>query len=256
MHHILQSKSAKLFSVMSAFFIANALIANCIGSKIFNLEETFGFVAHPFTLFGENNLTFALTCGVILWPIEFVMTDIVNEYFGPKAVRRISFTAIALISYAFIMFYLAQATTPAGWWIVSNEANGVPDMQKAFSSIFGQSRLIIVGSLAAFMVSQLIDVHVFHKIKKITGEKKLWLRATGSTVVSQFVDSFIVLYIAFVLPGAWSWQKLIAIGCVNYAYKFCMAIILTPVIGLAHKLIDNYVGNAEADALKKLAMQE
>ncbi len=254
MQSILHNKAAKLFSVLSAFFIANALIANCIGSKIFSLEKTFGLIPQPFTLFGEANLTFALTCGVILWPIEFVMTDIVNEYFGPKAVRRISVMAIALISYAFVMFYFAQATSPADWWIGSNEKQGVPNMQAAFGAIFGQSRLIIIGSLVAFFVSQIIDVHVFHKIKKITGEKNLWMRATGSTLVSQFIDSFIVLYIAFVLPGAWSWQKLIAIGCVNYAYKFTMALILTPVIGLAHQLIDKYLGKQEALALKAQAM--
>jgi queuosine precursor transporter len=109
--------------------------------------------------------------------------------------------------------------------------------------------------LVAFFVSQLIDVYVFHKIKKITGEKKLWLRATGSTVISQFIDSFIVLYIAFVLPGMWSWQKLIAIGCVNYAYKFTMAILLTPVISLAHKWIDAYLGKTEAMEIKQIAMQ-
>jgi queuosine precursor transporter len=255
MQTFLNSKSSKLFIALSAFFVANALVANCIGSKIFNLEETLGFSSHPFSLFGESNLTFALTCGVILWPLEFVLTDIVNEYYGPKAVRRISFLAIILISYAFVMFYFAQKTSPVNWWISSNEGKGVPNMQAAFTAIFGQSRLIIIGSLVAFFVSQLIDVHIFHKIKKITGEKKLWLRATGSTLVSQFVDSFIVLYIAFVLPGVWTWQKLIAIGCVNYAYKFSVAIILTPVIGIAHQLIDKYFGQEEASQLKLQAMQ-
>ncbi len=254
MHYILQNKTSKLFLGLSAFFVANALIANCIGSKIFNLEDTLGITPHPFSLFGESGLTFALTCGVILWPLEFVMTDIVNEYFGGKAVRRISITAVMLISYAFIMFYFAEATSPADWWVSSNAANGVPNMQKAFGSIFGQSRWIIVGSLCAFLISQLIDVYVFHKIKKWTGSKWLWMRATGSTVISQLIDSFVVLYIAFVLPGAWTWQKLLAIGCVNYLYKFAMALILTPLIALIHKLIDNYLGKNLAQELKESAM--
>ncbi|MFZ8398885.1 VUT family protein, partial [Staphylococcus aureus] len=82
-----------------------ALIAECIGGKIFSLEKVFGWQPVNFTILGESGLSFNLTCGVLLWPLEFVLTDIVNEYFGPKAVRRISYTAVILISYAFIMFY-------------------------------------------------------------------------------------------------------------------------------------------------------
>ena len=156
-----------------------------------------GLAPSNFTLFGVPNLSFNLTCGVLLWPLEFVITDVVNEYFGPKAVRRISYTAVALISYAFLMFYLAMRIAPAQFWVESKTADGMPSMQLAFEAIFGQGMWIILGSLVAFMVSQLIDVVVFHKIKKITGEKMVWLRATGSTVVSQLVDSFVVLFIAF-----------------------------------------------------------
>src|SRR6195952_3595723 len=107
-HNILQDKPTKLFIFISAFFVANALIAECIGGKIFSLERTFGFDPSNFTLFGQKGLAFNLTCGVLLWPLEFVITDIVNEYYGPKAVRRISYTAIVLIAYAFVMFYSAM----------------------------------------------------------------------------------------------------------------------------------------------------
>src|SRR6185369_15640807 len=102
------------------------------------------------------------------------------------------------------------------------------DMQAAFSGVFGQGMRIIVGSLIAFLVSQVVDVTIFHRIKRVTGEKHIWLRATGSTVVSQLVDSYIVLFIAF--AGRFSWQQILAIGLVNYTYKFIMAIALTPVI--------------------------
>ncbi|MEY4919691.1 MAG: hypothetical protein RLZZ431_873, partial [Bacteroidota bacterium] len=196
-HSILKDKPTKLFLGITAFFVANALIAECIGGKIFSLEKVFGLAPSNFTLFGVPNLSFNLTCGVLLWPLEFVITDIVNEYFGPKAVRRISYTAVALISYAFLMFYLAMRVAPAQFWVESRTADGIPNMQLAFESIFGQGMWIILGSLVAFLVSQLIDVYVFHKIKKMTGEKMIWLRATGSTVVSQLVDSFVVLFIAF-----------------------------------------------------------
>ena len=85
----------------------------------------------------------------------------------------------------------------------------------------------------------------------------IWFRATGSTVVSQLVDSFVVLYIAFKLGPElvrnvepWTWSQLFAVATVQYAYKFFMAVILTPVIYLAHFFIDNYLGKETAEAMK------
>ena len=251
---ILKSKPTKLFLGITAFFVANALIAECIGGKIFSLEKVFGFNPANITLFGQSGLSFTLTCGVLLWPLEFIITDIVNEYYGAKAVRRISYTAVILISYAFIMFYVSMSAPPAGWWVGSKINKGIPDMQAAYSGIFGQGMWIIIGSLVAFMVSQLVDVYIFHKIKKVTGDKKIWLRATGSTLVSQLIDSFIVLTIAFKIGNNWTWAQVLAIGCMNYIYKFCMAIVLTPVIYIAEKRIEKYLGHETAQKMKKAAM--
>ncbi len=252
--NILKDKPTKLFVIFSAFFVANALIAECIGGKIFSLEKLFGIAPANFTLFGQTGLSFNLTCGVLLWPLEFVMTDIVNEYYGPKAVRRISYTAVALILYAFVMFYLAMGLPPADFWYGSGVQDGIPNMDKAFNGVFGQGMWIIAGSLIAFLVSQMVDVTIFHKIKKHTGEKKVWLRATGSTIVSQLVDSFIVLFIAFKIGKGWSWQLVLGICLVNYMYKFTMAILLTPVIYFVEKRIENYFGKETTLKMKRAAM--
>jgi uncharacterized integral membrane protein (TIGR00697 family) len=252
---ILSDRPTKLFIFLSAFFVANALIAECIGGKLFSLEELLGLEPRPFTLFGQEGLTYTLTCGVLLWPLEFVMTDIVNEYYGPRAVRRISYTAVGLISYAFIMFYAAIHVPPnTSFWTKSQQANGIPDMQLAFSGVFGQGMWIIFGSLAAFLVAQLLDVWVFHKIKKATGEKKIWLRATGSTLISQLVDSYIVLFIAFYFGAGWPWQLVLAVGLVNYSYKAFMALALTPVIYLVHGMIKKYVGEETSQEMRLAAM--
>lgn len=254
-HKILNDKPTRLFVYLTSFFVANALIAECVGGKLFSLEQTFGFTPHPFSLLGEKGLTFTLTCGVLLWPIEFVMTDIVNEFYGPRAIKRISYIAIALISYAFLMFYFAIQLPPdMAFWNTSQKDQGVPDMQAAFSNIFGQGMWIIVGSLIAFLVSQVVDVWVFHKIKKRTGEKMVWLRSTGSTLVSQLVDSFIVLYIAFKIGKGWSYQRVLAIGLVNYAYKSTMAIILTPLIYLIEHRIEKFLGHELTKEMKHAAM--
>ncbi|PZF74937.1 queuosine precursor transporter [Taibaiella soli] len=254
-HKILADKPTKVFLLMACFFVANALIAECIGGKLFSLEAALGMVQHPFSLLGEDGLTYTLTAGVLLWPLEFIMTDVVNEYYGPKAVRRISYIAVGLISYAFIMFFLAiKVPAEKSFWIGSQANEGVPDMQAAFSSIFGQGMWIIFGSLIAFLVSQILDVWVFHRIKKITGEKKVWLRATGSTLVSQLIDSFVVLFIAFKLGRGWSYQRVLAVGLVNYSYKATMAIVLTPLIYLIEGAIERYLGEERVREMKAAAM--
>lgn len=251
----LSDKPAKLFLFMTSFFVANALIAECIGNKLFSLEALLGLPVRPFTLLGQEGLTYTLTCGVLLWPLEFVMTDIINEYYGPRAVRRISYIAVALIGYAFIAFFLAiHMPADKNFWTGSQQASGVPDMQAAFTSIFGQSMRIIFGSLTAFLVSQVLDVWIFHRIKKVTGEKKVWLRATGSTAISQMVDSFIVLAIAF--GPLWGWQRVLAVGVINYSYKLTMAIVLTPVIYLVEHRIERYLGREETMQLKLEAMRK
>ena len=247
-------KPTRLLIFLTSFFVANALIAECIGVKLFSLERFIGRAPQPFTLFGASGLTYTLTCGVVLWPLEFVMTDIVNEYYGTRVVRRISYTAVVLIGYAFLAF-LTAINLPAddAFWRASNVERGVPDMQNAFSAIFGQGMWIIVGSLVAFLVSQLLDAYIFQRLKRATRGRYIWLRATGSTLVSQLVDSFIVLGIAF--GGTWGWQRVLAVGIVNYSYKALAALALTPVIYLVSNRIDKYVGKEKAASMKRAALE-
>jgi uncharacterized integral membrane protein (TIGR00697 family) len=251
---ILNDKPTKIFVGFSCFFVANALVAEAIGMKLFSMEALLGLNPANFTVFHQSGLAFTLTCGVLLWPFEFVITDIINEYYGPKAVRRISITAVILIAYAFIMYFIAIALPPAKVWLDSSQEQGVSNIQQSFQAIFGQNMRIIIGSIVAFLVSQVVDVFVFQKIKKATGDKHLWLRATGSTLVSQLIDSYIVLFIAF--SGLFSWQLILAVGIMNYLYKFFVAIILTPLIYYIEKRIEKYVGHETAIKMKRAAMGE
>ncbi|MDP2174529.1 MAG: queuosine precursor transporter [Bacteroidota bacterium] len=246
-------KKSKLFVILGGFFITNAIIAEFIGIKIFSLEKTLGFIPFDIKIFGEENLSFQLTCGVLLWPVVFIMTDIINEYYGKKGVRLLSYIAASMIAYAFLMVFMAINTTPAEWWINSGTDNNISNMQTAYQSIFGQGMWIIVGSLAAFLIGQLIDVWVFHFIKKKSGNRYLWLRSTGSTLVSQFFDSFIVLFIAFYIGNDWSFKLVMAICIMNYLYKFLIAIILTPLLYILHHNIDKYLGKEQAEQMIKEA---
>ena len=240
--------------MLGSFFVANAILAEFIGVKIFSLESTFGFEPLNLTILGIENLSFNLTAGVLLWPVVFVMTDIINEYFGKKGVRFLSFTAAILIAYAFLMVYFAMNLTPAGFWIERITPKGTVDMHLAFNTIFGQGLWIIIGSLVAFLVGQLVDVTVFHYFKSFTGSSKIWLRATGSTLVSQLVDSFVVLFIAFYIGAGWDLKLVLVIGLVNYIYKFFIAVIVTPVLYLIHSIIDKYLGKELSEKLQAEAM--
>ncbi len=241
-----ESKRNILFLVLGSFFIANAIIAEFIGVKIFSLEKTFGFEPVNWQVLGYA-LSFNMTAGVILWPIVFIVTDIINEYFGHSAVKLYSYIAAVLIAYSFLGVYTAMQATGANFWNTKQTLTGTLDMNQAYNAIFGQGLWIIIGSLTAFLLGQIIDVKIFHWVRKRTGEKHLWMRATVSTLVSQLIDSFVVLYIAFYIgklntPDQWPLSQVLAICIINYVYKFLAAFFMIPMLYFIHKIIDAYLG--------------
>lgn len=255
----MKNKHQQLFIVLAAIFLTNAILAELIGVKIFSLEQTLGFDPVHLNILGYT-LDFNLTAGVMIWPVVFIATDIINEYFGKRGVRKVSFIAVGCISYAFLMIWLVTVLTPAQFWLDVNnqDADGNPfNVDFAFNKIYTQGLGIIVGSITAFLIGQLLDVIVFQKLRKFTGEKMIWLRATGSTLISQLVDSFVVLFLAFYLlapeNSRWEISQVVSVGTINYIYKFIVAILLTPLIYLGHYLIDRYLGQAEADRIKEEA---
>jgi len=256
---IYQSKKTNLFIILSGIFLTNAILAEIIGVKIFSGELTLGLTPVNWVFFGDYNLDFNLTAGAVIWPVVFITTDIINEYFGKKGVRKISFITAVLIVYVFVVITLVTQLPPAAFWLEVNasDASGNPfNIDYAFNTIFRQGLGIIIGSLIAFLLGQLLDVFVFQKLRKITGPKMIWLRATGSTLVSQFIDSFVVLGIAFYIFGNWSLQQIIAVGLINYIYKFSVAILLTPLLYVGHGLIDRYLGKRLAEQMAEEAAQD
>lgn len=253
MQSILKRKDVLLFISLAAFFITNALLAEMIGGKLFSLEKIIGIPPVNWSLFHQKNLSFTMTCGVLLWPVVFVFTDIINEYFGLKGVRLLSYLTVGLIIYSFFMIYISMNMPPANFYVLSMTEKGIPDMNLAFNAVFGQGLWIIAGSILAFLLGQLIDVFVFQKIKQVTGEKQLWLRATGSTLVSQLIDSFVVLFIAFYASGKFPLNWVFGVGLVNFIYKGVVAILLTPSLYILHTIIDRFLGKELAHQLKEKA---
>src|SRR5690606_8795574 len=191
--------------------------------------------------------SFNLTAGALLWPVVFITTDLINEYFGKPGVRLISYFTALLIAYAFLAIFLTMQLAPADFWLETNKTDnaGNPfNIQYAYTRIFGQGLRIIVGSLPAFLLGQFVDVFVFQRLRRATGARMTWLRATGSTLVSQLVDCFCVLFSAC----CWTFThaRMAAIGVTRFVYTCFIALLLPPLICLGHYWIDRYLGEAEA----------
>ncbi|MEK0420384.1 MAG: VUT family protein [Bacteroidetes bacterium] len=247
-------KFQKLFIFLGFLFLTNAIVAEIIGTKIFSLENTLGIPPANISLGGES-FSFNLTAGVMLWPVVFILTDIINEYYGRKGVKKLSYLAAGMLVYSFIMILAAINLEGADFWIKSKQEQGIPEMDTAFNAILGQGLFIIIGSLIAFLIGQMVDAFVFSQVKKRTGNNMIWLRATGSTLISQFIDSYVVLFIAFYWGADWSAVTVLKIGTINYIYKLGVAVFLTPVLYAVHAGIDRYLGKDLSENMMKTAME-
>lgn len=221
-----------LFVFLVGLFVTNAITAELISNKLIEIPLSFSLGD---TKFGP----FVTIVGVLPWPVVFILTDLLNEFYGEKAVRRISWITAILIAYCFIIVSIAL-NLPTKEIPGSNLATDAE-----FTKVFGQAQMVIVGSIAAFLLSQLMDVTLFHWIKRKTGNKYIWLRSTGSTAISQMVDTCVVLYIGFVLPGALSFDECLKIAPTNYLLKLLIAIALTPLIYLGHFMVKKYLNKPD-----------
>lgn len=210
-----KSKKDTVYVILAGIFITNAVVAEMIGGKLIYVGSA------------------VMSIGILPWPVVFVTTDLINEYFGEKGVKKLSLITASLIAYCFLLLYFAIRIPAAAGISTVND--------NQFLAVFGQSQWIIVGSITAFLVSQLIDVTIFHFLKNKTGNKMIWLRSTGSTVISQLFDSFIVLGIAFWATGIMTTDVFIKSAFTGYFVKLIIAICMTPLIYLGHYLIGNYL---------------
>jgi uncharacterized integral membrane protein (TIGR00697 family) len=222
------SRREWLFIFLAGLFITNAVTAELISNKLVLIPELFSI--------GDLKIgPFVTIIGILPWPVVFLLTDLINEFYGQKAVRRLSWITAVLISYCFVIVLLALQ-------VPAHEIPGAGlATQQEFQSVFGQAPWIIAGSITAFLFSQLLDATLFHWIKGKTGNRMIWLRSTGSTMVSQLIDSYIVLYIGFVLPGKMAFGDYIGIAFTNYVLKLLIAVCLTPLIYAGHWGVRKYL---------------
>ena len=245
-------KENKLYLILCIVFISTIIIAEIIGVKIFSVEKLLNIEQFNSSIFGIEHIHLDFTAGVLIWPIVFILTDIINEYFGIKGVKFISFLSAIIICYFFIMIKLSISLPSSDWWINKTILSGeIVNRDQAFTMTLSQGQWIIIGSLIAFLIGQLLDAYIFKRLKTYLNGRNIWLRATLSTFASQLIDSFIVLFIAFYIGDNWSFQQIMAVCIVNYLFKSSSAIILSPLIYATQYVIDLYLGKELANKLKQ-----
>ncbi|MGE3802449.1 MAG: queuosine precursor transporter [Candidatus Kapaibacterium sp.] len=236
----MMTRGGRIFVLLNAFFIGFLILAELFGAKLFDVDVAWTGI---FPAIGENTL--AMTLGVIPFPVTFIITDLLNEYYGRKSVRFTTLLGMSVLVGVYLMIFAVRG-------ISANEISPVSD--DAFNAVFANSQAIIIGSVIAYLVGQLIDIQVFHRLRTLTGGRHIWLRATGSTIISQLIDSFIVIYLGLGLFAAnpIGFDAATEIARNNFIFKMLVAITITPLIYLGHKLIDKHLG-AEAEHLRNRA---
>jgi uncharacterized integral membrane protein (TIGR00697 family) len=223
------NKPTRLLIVLIAVFITCAITAELISSKLFQID------------LGSMG-SYVSIVGIFPWPVVFLTTDIINEFYGRKVLRMVSVITSVMIALCFVIVYIAMQPSA---FVVPGVAN-----DEQFNAVFGQSMWIIAGSITAFFIGQLVDSFVFWFFKKRTGGKMIWLRATGSTVISQLIDTFVVLFIGFVVPGIFTMSQWLSTGMTNYIFKLMIAVGLTPLIYVFHWIVEKYLGEEKAHLME------
>jgi uncharacterized integral membrane protein (TIGR00697 family) len=211
-------RKQRFFVLLTALFVAALVTGDFIGGKFF-------------TVFGHT-----FSAGIVPFPLTFVLTDLVNEFYGTHGAKRITMAGLgaAVFTWAVISLALQLPTSPES-----------PISDAVFRSAFGTSARLYVASLTAYVIGQLLDISIFHALRGMTGHRLLWLRSTGSTVMSQVVDSVTVSFVFLV--GTKPTGFILSNALHNYLGKLGMAVLLTPLIYVGHGLFNRYFHVPEKD---------
>ncbi|MFO0595165.1 MAG: queuosine precursor transporter [Myxococcaceae bacterium] len=209
----------KLFLSLSALFVTALVIGDVIGGKLTGVP-----------LFGSVHF---LSVGFIPFPITFLLTDLLNEFYGKQAARTVTWVGFGMAVFTLIILTIAVAVP---WHPETLKPEWTGLTPAPYDSVFASGRRILIASMTAYVVAQLIDIAVFHKLKSLTGGKLLWLRATGSTVVSQLIDTMVIQ--TMVWSGNLDMPKLVNLVFTSWVGKILIAILLTPLIYAGHAFVE------------------
>jgi uncharacterized integral membrane protein (TIGR00697 family) len=204
-------RKQRLFVYLTGIFVAALLVSDLIGGKFFRVAG------------------FDFSVGMIPFPLTFLLTDIVNEFYGTEGARRLTYVGLVTALFVFGVINLAIALPTSPESLLSGAV---------FKSVIGSSVRLYIASLVAYLVGQLLDISIFFLVRRVTGERFLWLRSTGSTIVSQAIDSLTVSFVF--LSGSKSVTYILQTARNGYLVKLALAVGLTPVIYLGHGVLHRY----------------
>lgn len=213
----------KLFLVLAALFTTCLVVGDMIGGKLIEVPMP-GWVA-------------VITVGMIPFPVTFLLTDLLNEFYGKRAARFVTYLGLGCAALTYVLILIGGAI-PIASFTHADDWQGVTEA--SFANVFLGSRRMIASSLTAYVIGQLVDIFTFHGLKRMTGGRHLWLRATGSTLVSQAVDSVTINVLAW--SGVLARPAIINVIFSSYAVKVLIAIALTPLIYAGHAAIERWFG--------------
>lgn len=223
------SRSQQLYVYLSAIFVASLLLGDLIGGKAFDVRVHLGWLEYRQPM----------SVGLFAFPVTFLLTDVVNEFYGHRGAQFLTFLGMWMAIFAFVVLNVSQlpAAEPNSYY-----------QDPEFNRIFGIGGKLFIASIIAYLLGQFLDIHVFRFWKMLTESRHLWLRATGSTVVSQVVDTFVINFLFWYVfpavsnagPRALSWVTTKAVG--EYVLKLVIAIGLTPLIYGVHELVVRRLG--------------
>lgn len=220
-----------IYVVLTSVFVTCLIVADVIGVKLFDIPL-------PFEILGRKSIEH--TCGMLTFPITFLLGDIINEYYGSKAAKNTVYIGLGMSMLVFFVMNVAQAMP-----YLDKPFNVTPE---SFNMIFGSAKLMYIASVTAYFIGSLSDIWLFGVIKKATKGKLLWLRATGSTIISQILDSFVVSYIAFSLGKSLTGQtpatfdEVLNIAATGYGLKFLLSFSMTPFLYVLKSVLTEKFG--------------
>ncbi len=202
--------SQKLFIYLSTVFVACLLLGDVIGGKIIRTP------AGP------------ISVGIIPFPVTFLLTDIVNDFYGRRGAHFLTMLGffMSLLAWILLQVTTLMAIDPSTYFT-----------QSEYAKVFGGSAQLFVASMVAYLIGQFLDIGVFHYWKALTESRHLWLRSTGSTIFSQAVDTITINVIFGRVTAGWSWGFIGAKVGREYVIKFLVAVALTPAIYALHEAI-------------------
>lgn len=220
----------RVYLVLASAFVVVLVLTNIIGIKLF---------AAP-----HNPESFALTTGILTYPLTFLITDIVSEIYGKKRADFMVIVGFVMSLMMLVLVQVAIAVPAHPFWVPAEGAfyDDAAGYQKAFESVFSLGPVLVVGSMLAYLCAQMTDNFLFHFIKRKTGGKHLWLRNNGSTWVSQFVDTVVVNSILFYIGFGWGFMQGVQVMATIYVYKIILAALDTPLIYLGVYLVKRFLG--------------